>query len=169
MSDSLDETRSLQAENQQLRERLLRAEQQLQELRSEQALLEALMETVPDDIYFKDRQGKFLRINRAKALRSGLTDPKLARGRTDADFFQVEHADASLAQEQAHHGHRRGPRRSGERLVWPDGHVSWVSATKVPLHDLDGNVIGTVGISRDITKHHDMEEALQAERDRLRT
>jgi len=169
MSDSLDETRSLQAENQQLRERLLRAEQQLQELRSEQALLEALMETVPDDIYFKDRQGKFLRINRAKALRSGLTDPKLAKGRTDADFFQVEHADASLAQEQAIMDTGGALVDQEERLVWPDGHVSWVSATKVPLHDLDGNVIGTVGISRDITKHHDMEEALQAERDRLRT
>lgn len=169
MSDSLDETHKLKAENQQLRERLLRAEQQLQELRSEQALLEALMETVPDDIYFKDRQGKFLRINRAKALRSGLTDPKLAKGRTDADFFQVEHADASLAQEQAIMDTGGALVDQEERLVWPDGHVSWVSATKVPLHDLDGNVIGTVGISRDITKHHDMEEALQAERDRLRT
>lgn len=169
MPDLPDDTHSLDAENQQLRERLRQAEQQLQELRSEQALLEALMETVPDDIYFKDREGKFLRINRAKALRSGLTDPKLAKGRTDADFFQSEHADASLAQEQEIMQSGGALVDQEERLVWPDGHISWVSATKVPLHDLDGQVIGTVGISRDITKHHDMEEALQAERDRLRT
>ena len=56
-----------------------------------------------------------------------------------------------------------------ERLIWPDGHTSWVSATKVPLRDHVGNVIGTVGISRDVTVHHEMEAALQVERDRLRT
>ena len=94
------ELSSLLDENQQLRTRFEAAEQQLDELRSEQALLEALMETIPDDIYFKNRAGQFLRINRAKALRSGLTDPRQAIGKTDADFFQSEHANASLAQEQ---------------------------------------------------------------------
>ena len=163
------ERSSLLTENQRLRARSEAAEQQLEELKAEQALLEALMETIPDDIYFKDRDGRFLRINRAKALRSGLIDPRQAVGKTDADFFQSEHADASLAQE-------RQIMESGvslidqvERLVWPDGHVSWVSATKVPLRDHAGRIIGTVGISRDITLHHDTEEALHVERDRLRT
>ena len=91
---------SILAENQQLQSRLQDAERQLDELRAEQSLLEALMETIPDDIYFKDRDGRFLRINQAKALRSGLTDPHTARGKTDADFFQTEHADSSLAQER---------------------------------------------------------------------
>ena len=160
---------SLLTENQQLRTRLDEAERQLSELRSEQSLLEALMDTIPDDIYFKDRDGRFLRINRAKALRSGLTDPSVARGMTDADFFQVEHSDVSLAQERTIMEQGKPLIDSVERLVWPDGHSSWVSATKVPLHDHHGQVIGTVGISRDITLHHETEDALQVERDRLRT
>ncbi|RLS57204.1 MAG: response regulator [Planctomycetota bacterium] len=159
----------LAAENAQLR----RVQEQLRErvdiLQAEQWLLDALMDAVPDDIYFKDRSGKYLRINRAKALRSGLNDPALARGKTDSDFFQREHADASRDQEVE-------IMESGvplvdqiERLVWPDGHVSWVSATKVPFRSHAGVVIGTVGISRDVTRHHVMEEALQTERDLLRT
>ena len=163
------ERSALLTENQQLRTRLEAAEQQLVELKAEQALLEALMETIPDDIYFKDRKGRFLRINRAKAGRSGLTDPREAIGKTDADFFQSEHADASLAQEREIMEHETPLIDQVERLVWPDGHISWVSATKIPLRDLTGQIIGTVGISRDITQHHDTEEALHVERDRLRT
>ena len=163
------ERSALLTENQQLRTRLEAAEQQLVELKAEQALLEALMETIPDDIYFKDRKGRFLRINRAKAGRSGLTDPREAIGKTDADFFQSEHADASLAQEREIMEHETPLIDQVERLVWPDGHISWVSATKIPLRDLTGQIIGTVGISRDITLHHDTEEALHVERDRLRT
>ena len=160
---------SLLEENRQLRARFESAERHLDELRSEQALLEALMETIPDDIYFKNSAGQFLRINRAKALRSGLTDPRLAIGKSDADFFQSEHSHASLAQEQEIMQSETPLVDQVERLVWPDGHISWVSATKVPLRDHAGTIIGTVGISRDITKHHDTEEALHVERDRLRT
>ena len=160
---------SLLEENRQLRARLESAEQHLGELRSEQALLEALMETIPDDIYFKNRDGQFLRINLAKALRSGLTDPRQAIGMSDANFFQSEHSAASLAQEQEIMRSETPLVDQVERLVWPDGHISWVSATKVPLRDHAGTIIGTVGISRDITKHHDTEEALHVERDRLRT
>jgi len=164
-----EELSSLRTENQQLRDRIEESERQLSELRSEQALLEALMETIPDDIYFKDRAGRFLRINRAKALRSGLSDPRLACGMTDADFFQVEHAGVSLSQEQEIMDRETPLVDQIERLIWPDGHVSWVSATKVPLRDHLGRVIGTVGISRDVTTHHEMEASLQVERDRLRT
>ena len=160
---------SILAENQQLQSRLQDAERQLDELRAEQSLLEALMETIPDDIYFKDRDGRFLRINQAKALRSGLTDPHTARGKTDADFFQTEHADSSLAQEREIMDSETPLVDKIERLVWPDGHISWVSATKVPLRDYSGRIIGTVGISRDVTQHHETEAALQVERDRLRT
>ncbi len=166
---SPDDGPALLSEYHRMRAQLEAAEQQLSGLRAEQSLLEALMETIPDDIYFKDRDGRFLRINRAKALRSGLTDPRLARGLTDADFFQVEHADIALAQERQIMEQGTPLVDEVERLIWPDGHISWVSATKVPLRDHQGQIIGTVGISRDVTQHHETEEALHVERDRLRT
>ncbi len=166
---SINVLAQIKAENQELRARIQETERQLSELHADQSLLESLMETIPDDIYFKDREGRFIRINRAKALRSGLSDPKLARGMSDADFFQAEHADASLAKEREIMEQGTPLIDEVEKLIWPDGHVSWVSATKVPLRDRQGNVIGTVGISRDVTVHHEMEAALQIERDRLRT
>ena len=166
---SLDDVSSVLADNQQLRGQIREAEQHLSELRADQALLESLMETIPDDIYFKDREGRFLRINRAKALRSGLTDPQEALGLSDADFFQADHANASLIQELEIIRTGNALVDQIEKLVWPDGHVSWVSATKVPLRNHEGTIVGTVGVSRDVTMHHVMEEALQIERDRLRT
>ena len=166
---SPEEIALIKAENQELRIRIQETERQLKELHADQSLLESLMETIPDDIYFKDREGRFLRINRAKALRSGLPDPRLACGMTDADFFQEEHADSSMAKEREIMEQGTPLIDEVEKLIWPDGHTSWVSATKVPLRDRQGNIIGTVGISRDVTVHHEMEAALQVERDRLRT
>ena len=58
----------------------------------ERYLLRTLMDTVPDSIYFKDAAGRFIRISKALAKRFGLSDPALAVGKTDFDFFTEEHA-----------------------------------------------------------------------------
>ncbi len=132
-------------------------------------LLDGLMDAIPDDIYFKDRGGKYLRINRAKAARSSLRGPDEAVGKSDTDFFQLEHALRARADEERIMSTGEALIDCQEHLEWPDGHVSWVSATKVPLKDHSGQIIGTLGVSRDVTQQHEMEEALQHERDRLRT
>ncbi|MCA9081193.1 MAG: response regulator [Planctomycetaceae bacterium] len=152
-----------------LQSEVTRREQIQVQLEEEKLLIDGLMEAIPDDIYFKDPDGKFLRINRAKARRSGLGDPKEAVGKTDADFFQSEHVQQ--AEEDERHILESGEPMIDreERLVWPDGRVTWVSATKVPLRRTDGKIIGTLGISRDISTHHEMAELLQFERDQLRT
>lgn len=130
------------------------------ELRREQDLLANLMSSVPDQIYFKDRQSRFTRINRSMADRHGL-EPTEVLGKTDFDLFTDEHARQAFNDEQR-------LMASGEALVgleeketWTDGHITWVSTTKVPLHDQDGRVCGVVGISRDITRQKENEHRLR--------
>ena len=164
-----ERTTELQAAVERLQDEVLRRKETQAAFEYEQLLMDELMKVIPDNIYFKDREGRFLRINRAKALRSGLSEPEEAIGKSDYDFFQHEHAEAAQKDEQKILESGEGLIDHQERLVWPDGTVSWVSATKMPLRMADGSIIGTLGISRDITQQHKMSEELAHERDRLRT
>jgi PAS domain S-box-containing protein len=58
---------------------------------TEQELLNAFLEYIPDCVYFKDRDSRFVRISRALANRFGLKDPCEATGKTDSDMFSSEH------------------------------------------------------------------------------
>ena len=123
-------------------------------------LLEVLMDNIPDSIYFKDTASQFVMVNRAQAKKFGLADPHLAVGKSDADFFKPAHAQQALADEQR-------VVQTGQPLVgieeqetWPDGRETWVSTTKMPLRDQAGRILGTFGISRDITERRHIERTL---------
>ena len=135
----------------------------------ERNLVYTLMDNLPDPIYFKDAESRFIRINQAAARRFGINDPVQAIGKTDFDFFTEEHARPAYEDEQA-------ILRSGQPLVgkeekemWHDGRVAWVSTTKMPLRNREGQIVGTFGISRDITERKQAEEALAQERNLLRS
>lgn len=123
-------------------------------------LVDTLMDTIPDHIYFKDTSSRFIRINKAMAAVFKLGDPSAAIGRTDFDFFASEHAQRAFADEQEIM--RTGVPLVGreEKELWPDGSTTWVSTTKQCLRDKAGNILGTFGISRDITARKMAEEAL---------
>jgi diguanylate cyclase (GGDEF)-like protein/PAS domain S-box-containing protein len=134
---------------------------ELSQLQGDLLSLETLMDNVPDYIYFKDRQSRFTRINRYAAERFGVASPALAVGCTDFDFFTEEHAAQAMRDEQE-------IIRTGQPLVnveeketRPNGDIRWVSTTKLPLRDRQGNIVGTFGISRDITERKQAEEQLQ--------
>jgi len=135
-------------EDKRLRTEMKRAEDALI---LEKYLLHTLADNVPDMIYFKDRASRFTRINKALAKMFGLSDPAQAVGKTDFDFFAAEHAQKAYNDEQEIIRTGQPIVGTEEREIWPDGHVTWVSATKMPLRDAQGNITGNFGVSRDIT------------------
>jgi sigma-B regulation protein RsbU (phosphoserine phosphatase) len=129
-------------------------------------LLQSLMNSIPDAVYFKDTRSRFLMISRALAKKHRLTDPQQAVGKTDADYFTAPHAEQALADEQTIM--RTGQPLEGleESETWPDGSITWVSTTKMPLRNQAGRIVGTFGVSRDITARKNAQLAL-AEQSRV--
>jgi PAS domain S-box-containing protein len=120
-------------------------------LAAEREMINALMDTIPDHIYFKDRESRFIRINRSMATAFGLNRPEEAVGRGDADFFAPEHAQNALEDEQRILSTGDPMVGREEKETWADGSTTWVSTTKQCLRDKAGTIAGTFGISRDIT------------------
>ena len=131
---------------------------------SDATLLEELMHRFPDAIYFKDRQCRFLRINQKQAEVLGLEHPEQAVGKTDFDYFPEAHSKMAYRDEQRVMANDH-PMIAKEELVTNDkGEHYWVTATKVPLRNEDDQIIGIMGISRDINRQKRMEENLRREK-----
>jgi PAS domain S-box-containing protein len=120
-------------------------------------MLRQLMDHITDNIYFMDREGRIVLISQWGAKWLGYESPEQLIGKTDFDLFTEEHAAAAYADEQKII--RTGEPVIGieEKETWPDGRVTWVSTTKMPLRDDHGNITGIFGISRDITAHKQRE------------
>ncbi|MEQ8784714.1 MAG: response regulator [Pirellulaceae bacterium] len=134
-------------------------------LDQERYLLQSLMDNIPDSIYFKDRESRFLRISRAMADRFRFGDTSEVIGKSDADIFTREHAQQALADEREIMRTGRPIIASVERETWPDREDTWVSTTKMPLRDNSNRIVGTFGISRDISDLKHVEEELKEARD----
>jgi PAS domain S-box-containing protein len=122
-----------------------------EDLRHEQALFQSLMDNLPDVIYYKDRQSRFIRVNPAMARYHGFTQPEALLGKSDFDLFDEEHARPAYEDEQRIIQTGEPLLNFEEKEVFPDGRVAWVSTSKLPLRDADGKTVGTFGVSRDIT------------------
>jgi len=134
----------------------------------EQDLMAALMDNIPDHIYFKDLESRFFRNNRAHLLSFGLHDADLLNGKSDFDFFVHEVAQRQYEDEQEII--RTGQSLNKEEFtIRNDNSVNWYYSTKMPLRNKDGNIIGTFGISRDITRRKVAEEELTRKNEQLRT
>lgn len=114
-------------------------------------LFEAMLDNIPDRIYFKDVISRFLKINKALADRLGLAHPDEAIGKTDFDFNAPEMAREYFEDEQAILQTGEPLINKIEKKILPNGEPAWTSTTKVPLRNRDGVVVGIVGINRDIT------------------
>ncbi|MBD3276526.1 MAG: PAS domain-containing protein [Candidatus Marinimicrobia bacterium] len=135
------------------------AERKLEE---ERQLLQDLMDHFPNPIYFKDRDSKFIRVNRFSVDSLGLP-PESLRGKTDFDLFPREAAEKLREDDKRVIEEGEALINNQEQITLPNGNTVWMSATKVPRFDDDGNVIGLMGISLDITAMKE-KEAMQQEK-----
>jgi PAS domain S-box-containing protein len=134
------------------------------ELSRNNKFLRTLIDAIPDLIFYKDCKRAYLGCNRAFEAFAGRTVKDLV-GRTDLDIFsgdiavQFREMDCQiLSSEEA--------RRTEEWIDYPDGRRVLLETLKTPFFDLDGEVLGVVGISRDITERKRMEEELRDSREK---
>ena len=134
-------------------------------LKNEKAFLDALMDNIPDSIFFKDRQCRLLRMNRKEMQDLNVDDLSQIVGKTDAAIWGEEFGRKTFTDEQR-------LMESGEPIIGlvesrklEDGQTNWTWTTKVPLRDDNGQIVGLVGISRGI---NDLMKA-QQEREKLLT
>ena len=123
-------------------------------------LLANLLDHVPDSVYFKDAESRFLAISQSLASRFGVTNPAQAVGRTDADYFDADHTSRACDDERQILDTGTSIVGKDEQETWPDGSTNWVHTSKMPLLDADGKTVGTFGISRDITERKKSESLL---------
>ncbi len=140
-----------------------------QKLRYERYLFNTLMDTIPENIYFKNLECRFIKINMHLSMYLGLDKPGQAIGKTDFDFFSDEHARQAYNDELEIIKTDKPLIGIEEKETWPDGHITWVSTTKMPLKDDNNKIIGTFGISRDITDRRAAQIALAQSEERFRT
>jgi PAS domain S-box-containing protein len=138
------------------------AEAQLKEARLQ---VEAILNNIPDLAWLKDAQSRFIAVNEAFGQACGVSPDRLP-GQTDLDIWPKDLAQRYRADDQEVLGSAQG-KRVEEPLVDRQGQTSWIETIKSPLFNPQGQVIGTVGIARDITEHKTAREALQAEKERL--
>ncbi|MBL9186160.1 MAG: PAS domain-containing sensor histidine kinase [Opitutaceae bacterium] len=124
-------------------------------------LVAAFLEQVPDLVYFKDRDCRFIAVSNSKARRHNLT-PEQMIGLSDADFFSAEHAREARQVEETIMANGKPIVGQTDRITWSDGREGWVVTTKLPLRDAHGTIIGTMGITKDVTASHLMQKQLEA-------
>ncbi len=131
-------------------------------------LLAFLLDNIPDNIYFKDRKSRFIEISKSKAGQVGLPREEVL-GKTDFDYFTKEHAEQAYKDEQKIIKTGKAIKAKVEKETHPDGRITWVSTTKIPRYDVKGKIIGTLGISRDVTDQVIAEKGLEENANKLKT
>ncbi|MFZ6029727.1 MAG: ATP-binding protein, partial [Chloroflexota bacterium] len=138
-----------------------RVQERSAELARQNYILDMFMENVPDSIYFKDTQSRFTRMNKALLDKLEASDYAETYGKTDFDFFPQEQAQAKYDQEQ----HIIATGQPILSLEEPDGEEAWALTTKMPLRDEKGQIVGTFGISRNITELVKAKQTAEAAKD----
>lgn len=129
-------------------------------------LVRAFLENIPEYVYFKDRESRFLAVSASLVRYYGVGSPLDLIGRTDLEIGSLDNAGAFLADEQRIIRTGEGFVGRPEKTTWADGRVTWCLTTKLPLRNAAGAIVGTFGISKDITQEKELEQSIaRAHRD----
>jgi PAS domain S-box-containing protein len=140
----------------------VRAEETLSE---ERKVLRALIDNVPDFMYVKDVQSRFVVGNASLAHSMGLNGPEELLGKTDLDFYSSELAASYFQDEQNVLRTKQALFNREEECIDAAGNKIWLLTTKVPLYDKNGQVTGLAGVGRDITARQKVETERQRARE----
>jgi PAS domain S-box-containing protein len=140
-----------------------RLRQHTLDLKNANARMATLLDNMPDLAWVKDAQGHFIAVNRALAAMKGIAEPIQLVGKSDLDIEAPDVARAYQADDIAVMA-SRGSRRIEETLAHADGSTTLFETIKTALLDIDGKVVGTVGIARDISARRQAEADREARR-----
>ncbi|WP_414660263.1 ATP-binding protein [Horticoccus sp. 23ND18S-11] len=126
----------------------------------DRALVSAFLEKIPDFVSFKDRASRFIAVSHSLVRALGGRSPADIIGRTDFDFFDPAHAQAAFDDEQEIIRTGREILGKSEKCLARDGTVTWLQTNKLPLRNAAGEIVGTFGLSKDVTPTREMELAL---------
>jgi len=165
----------MQATQEELQRQLDENRRIQEELAREKALMDALLANSAENIYFKDLESRFLKVSHNMTKLFNVKSVDEIIGKSDFDFFTEEHARPAYEDEQNIIKTGVPIINKIEKETHPDGRVTWAVTSKFPLRDANGNIIGTFGVSKDITEIKEMEfelkaktEALMAQEEELR-
>lgn len=142
----------LQATQEEMERKRTEQEKLQSQLGEEKALLDALMLNIPDFVYFKDTDSRFIRISKSMVKLFMAQTPDDLIGKSDFDFHSKEHANIAFNEEKAIMDTQKPIVDHVVHEQFDDGREQWVSTTKMPLFNEHGEVVGTWGISKIVTE-----------------
>jgi rsbT co-antagonist protein RsbR len=137
---------------------------EIEKLHRDKDLLENLLKSIPVSLYFKDREGRLIRVSQYYLEQAGAPSIKGEKdliGKTDFDLFGEELAKVARADEEHIMKTKEPVISRPETSITPEGETVYLSTTKAPMIDRKGNVIGIVGLTQDVTKQKVAERELK--------
>jgi len=123
-------------------------------------MLQLVMDNIPQKVFWKDRESRYIGCNQSFAEHAGLSEPAEISGKDDSQMPWKSDAEAYQAHDRKIIEQNVADLGYEDSAVLPDGRILWMKKSKLPLHDRCGNVIGVLGTFQDITENKAIRETL---------